>query len=169
MLILIPIAIVFFALSVRVIQQYENSIVFTLGRFSRTLTPGLNFILPLLEWTRTIDMRVLTRDIPKQQVITKDNVPVTINGVIYFRVLKAETAILAVQDYNYAISQYAQAALRDVVGGMTFDDLLAERKIIGEEIEKIVAKESANWGLEVSNIKIQDVDVPEELKKMMSR
>ena len=169
MLILIPIGIAIFALSVRIIQQYENAIVFTLGRFSRTLSPGLNFIIPFVEWTRTIDMRVLTRDIPKQQVITKDNVPVTINGVIYFRVLKAETAILVVQDYNYAISQYAQAALRDVVGGMTFDDLLAERQIIGEEIEKIVAKESANWGLDVSSIKIQDVDVPEELKKMMSR
>ncbi len=114
-------------------------------------------------------MRVLTRDIPKQQVITKDNVPVTINGVVYFKVLKASTAIIEVQDYNYAISQFSQAALRDVVGGMTFDDLLAERQKIGEEIEKIVKKESANWGLEVVTIKIQDVDVPEELKKMMSR
>ena len=166
---LAPLIIVIAALSVRVVQQYENSIVFTLGRFSRTLTPGLNLIIPVLEWTRTVDMRVLTRDIPKQQVITKDNVPVTINGVVYFRVLKVETAILAVQDYNYAIGQYAQAALRDVVGGMTFDELLAERQLIGEEIEKIVAKQSANWGLDVSNIKIQDVDVPEDLKKMMSR
>ena len=169
MIIIIPFIVAFLVLSVRVIQQYENSIVFTLGRFSRTLKPGLNFILPLLEWTRTVDIRVLTRDIPKQQVITKDNVPVTINGVVYFRVVNVETAILAVQDYNYAIGQYAQAALRDVVGGMSFDELLAERQLIGEEIEKIVAKQSANWGLEVSNIKIQDVDVPEDLKKMMSR
>ena len=165
----LPFVIALIATSVRIVQQYENSIVFTLGRFSRTPMPGLNFIIPILEWTRTVDMRVLTRDIPKQQVITKDNVPVTINGVVYFRVLKVETAILAVQDYNYAIGQYAQAALRDVVGGMTFDELLAERQLIGEEIEKIVAKESANWGLEVTTIKIQDVDVPEELKKMMSR
>ncbi|PIU40202.1 MAG: hypothetical protein COT00_02910 [Candidatus Omnitrophica bacterium CG07_land_8_20_14_0_80_50_8] len=165
----LPVVIVLIAFSVRIVQQYENAIVFTLGRFTRILTPGLNFIIPIFEWTRTVDMRVLTRDIPKQQVITKDNVPVTINGVVYFRVLKIETAILVVQDYNYAIGQYAQAALRDVVGGMTFDELLAERQLIGTEIEKIVAKESANWGLEVSTIKIQDVDVPEELKKMMSR
>ena len=169
MILLVPFIIAFLALSVRIVQQYETSIVFTLGRFTRTLLPGLNFIFPLIEWTRTVDMRVLTRDIPKQQVITKDNVPVTINGVVYFRVLKAEPAILEVQDYNYAIGQYAQAALRDVVGGVTFDELLAERKMISEEIEKIVAKQSANWGLEVSNIKIQDVDVPEDLKKMMSR
>ena len=165
----LPVVIVLIAFSVRIVQQYENAIVFTLGRFTRILTPGLNFIIPIFEWTRTVDMRVLTRDIPKQQVITKDNVPVTINRVVYFRVLKIETAILVVQDYNYAIGQYAQAALRDVVGGMTFDELLAERQLIGTEIEKIVAKESANWGLEVSTIKIQDVDVPEELKKMMSR
>ncbi len=165
----LPFAIVLVALSVRIIQQYQTAIVFTLGRFSRTLNPGLNFILPLFEWTTTVDMRVLTRDIPKQQVITKDNVPVTINGVVYFKVLKAETAIIEVQDYLYAISQYAQAALRDVVGGMTFDDLLAERQKIGDEIRQIVEKESANWGLEVVTIKIQDVDVPEDLKKMMSR
>jgi len=166
---LLPFIIFFLAMSIRIIQQYETALVFTLGKYSRTLNPGLNFIIPLIEWSRSVDMRVLTRDIPKQQVITKDNVPVTINGVVYFRVLKAESAILEVQDYNYAISQYAQAALRDVVGGMTFDDLLAERQKIGEEIEKIVAKESANWGLDVNAIKIQDVDVPEDLKKMMSR
>ena len=165
----IPFIIAFLAFSVRIVQQYQTSIVFTLGRFTRTLNPGLNFIIPFIEWTTTVDMRVLTRDIPKQQVITKDNVPVTINGVVYFKVLKAETAIIEVQDYLYAISQYAQAALRDVIGGMSFDDLLAERQKIGEEIEKIVKKESANWGLEVVTIKIQDVDVPEDLKKMMSR
>lgn len=165
----LPFVIAFLAFSVRIVQQYQTAIVFTLGRFTRTLSPGLNFIVPFIEWTTTVDMRVLTRDIPKQQVITKDNVPVTINGVVYFKVLKAETAIIEVQDYLYAISQYAQAALRDVVGGMTFDNLLAERQIIGEEIEKIVRKESAAWGLEVVTIKIQDVDVPEELKKMMSR
>lgn len=165
----LPFVVVLVALSVRIVQQYQTAIVFTLGRFSRTLNPGLNFILPLLEWTTTVDMRVLTRDIPKQQVITKDNVPVTINGVVYFKVLDASTAIIKVQDYYYAISQYAQAALRDVVGGMTFDDLLAERQKIGDEIRQIVEKESANWGLEVVTIKIQDVDVPEDLKKMMSR
>ena len=164
-----PFVIFLIALSVRIIQQYESALVFTLGRYSRTLQPGLNLIIPFIEWTRVVDMRVLTRDIPKQQVITKDNVPVTINGVVYFKVLKSNMAILEVQDYNYALTQYAQAALRDVVGGLTFDDLLAERQKIGEEIEQIVKKESANWGLEVTAIKIQDVDVPEELKKMMSR
>lgn len=165
----LPFIVAVLAFSIRIIQQYQTAVVFTLGRYTRILHPGFNMIVPLIEWTTTVDMRVLTRDIPKQQVITKDNVPVTINGVVYFKVLNASTAIIEVQDYNYAIAQFSQAALRDVVGGMTFDDLLAERQIIGEEIEKIVKKESSNWGLEVVTIKIQDVDVPEELKKMMSR
>ena len=169
LLTVLPVVVAVLVLSLRVVQQYQNMIVFTLGRFTRTLGPGLNVVVPLIEWTTTVDMRVLTRDIPKQQVITKDNVPVTINGVVYYKVKQASTVIIDVQDYNYAVSQYAQAALRDVVGGMSFDDLLAERQKIGEEIEQIVAKQCATWGIEIHAIKIQDVDVPEDLKKMMSR
>ncbi len=166
---LIPLVVVYISSAVRIIQQYETGVVFQLGRYSRTLQPGLNFIIPLIESARVIDMRVLTNDIPKQQAITKDNVPVSINGVVYFQVVDAQTAVIKVQNYLYAVSQYAQAALRDVVGGMTFDDLLAERQKIGDEIEAIIQKQAANWGLQVTAIKILDVDVPEELKKMMSR
>jgi regulator of protease activity HflC (stomatin/prohibitin superfamily) len=166
---LIPIVVVVIALSVRVIQQYETGVVFQLGKYSRTLQPGLNFIIPILEQARVVDMRVLTIDIPKQLAITKDNVPVSINGVVYFQVVDAQTAVIKVQNYLYAVSQYAQAALRDVVGGMTFDDLLAERQKIGDEIEEIIQKQSETWGLKVSAIKLLDVDVPEELKKMMAR
>ena len=157
------------ASAVRVVQQYETGVVFRLGKYSRTLQAGLNFIIPVFEWTRVIDMRICTHDIPKQQVITKDNVPVSINGVLYFKVVDAEIAVIKVQSYIYAVSQYAQAALRDVIGGMTLDELLAERQMIGDEIEKVIEKEAKNWGLEVTAIKIQDVDMPEELKKMMSR
>ena len=169
MLFLAPLLIIFLVYSIRVIQQYETSVVFQLGRYSRTLQPGLNFIIPVIEWAKVVDMRILTNDIPKQQAITKDNVPVSINGVVYFQVVDAQTAVIKVQNYMYAVSQYAQAALRDVVGGMTFDDLLAERQKIGDEIEVIVQKQTETWGLKVTAIKILDVDVPEELKKMMSR
>jgi len=154
---------------VRVIQQYETGVVFQLGKYSRTLLPGLNLIIPLIEYARVVDMRVLTNDIPKQQAITKDNVPVSINGVVYFQVTDAQSAVIKVQNYLYAVSQYAQAALRDVVGGMTFDDLLAERQKIGDEIEAIIQKQAESWGIKVTAIKLLDVDVPEELKKMMSR
>ena len=166
---LIPLVIVIIATSVRIIQQYETGVVFQLGKYSRTLQPGLNFIIPILEYSRTIDMRVSTNDIPKQQVITKDNVPVAINGVVYFKVVDAQKAVIQVQNFLYAVSQYAQAALRDVVGGMSFDELLAEREKIGDEIEKVIQKQAANWGLEVTAIKLQDVEVPEDLKRMMSR
>jgi regulator of protease activity HflC (stomatin/prohibitin superfamily) len=166
---LIPIVVILISFSIRIIQQYQTGVVFQLGRYSRTLQPGLNFIIPLIEDARVVDMRVMTNDIPKQQAITKDNVPVSINGVVYFQVIDAQTAVIKVQNYLYAVSQYAQAALRDVVGGMTFDDLLAERQKIGDEIEAIIQKQAGNWGLNVSAIKILDVDVPQELKEMMSR
>jgi len=167
--ILIPFVIIFLFSAIRIIQQYETGVVFQLGRYSRTLQPGLNFIIPVFETARVIDMRVMTIDIPKQLAITKDNVPVSINGVVYFQVIDAQTAVIKVQNYLYAVSQFAQGALRDVVGGMSFDDLLAERQKIGDEIEAIIQKQAGNWGLNVSAIKILDVDVPQELKEMMSR
>ena len=165
----IIVGVMILVLGLRIVQQYETSIVFRLGRYNRTLQPGLNLIIPLLEWAQAVDMRVLTMEIPKQQVITKDNVPVSINGVVFFKVADAQVAVIKVQDYRYAISQYAQAALRDVIGGMSLDELLAEREQIGQAIRHNVAVESKAWGLEVSGIKIQDVDMPEDLKKMMSR
>ena len=169
LLLLVVMAVIFIALSIRIIQQYETGVVFQLGKYSRTLQPGLNFIIPIIEYARVVDMRISTNDIPKQQVITKDNVPVAINGVVYFKVVDAQTAVIKVQNYLYAVSQYAQAALRDVVGGMSFDELLAEREKIGDEIEKIIQKQAENWGLEVTAIKLQDVEVPEDLKRIMSR
>lgn len=155
--------------SIRLIQQYETSIVFRLGKFHRTMGPGLNFIIPIIDRSVTIDMRVLTIDIPRQQAITKDNVPVSINGVVYFKVADASKAIINVQDYVYAVSQYAQTALRDVVGGMSLDDVLAERQKIGEQIEIIVEKQAKTWGLEIDSIKMQDIELPEDLKRIMSR
>lgn len=162
-------ALIILALSVRIVQQYQTGVVFQLGKYSRTLPPGFNLIIPVVEYATIIDMRISTSDIPKQQVITKDNIPVSINGVVYFKVVDAQTAVIKVQNYLYAVLQYAQAALRDVVGGMTLDDLLAERQKIEDDIEQVIQKAAASWGLEVTAIKIQDVDMPEELKKMMSR
>ncbi len=157
------------ALSIRIIQQYETAVVFRLGRFQGILQPGMNFIIPIIDRSVTVDMRILTIDIPKQQAITKDNVPVSINGVVYFKVSEASKAIMNVQDYIYAVSQYAQTALRDVVGGMTLDEVLAERQKIGDLIEQIVEKHAKNWGLEIDSIKMQDIELPEDLKRIMSR
>ncbi|HVN67179.1 MAG TPA: SPFH domain-containing protein, partial [Candidatus Sulfotelmatobacter sp.] len=153
----------------RIAAQWEKGLVFRLGKFNGLRGPGLFLIIPIIDSVTIIDTRIQTLDIPKQQVITKDNVPVSINAVLYVKVVSPDDAIIKVQDYTYAVSNYAQATLRDVVGGMTLDELLAERQKIGDEIEKIVLAESKNWGLEITNIKIQDIDMPEELKKMMSR
>ena len=156
-------------LSMRIVQQYESAIVFSLGRFDRIINPGLNFIFPFIERTHLVDIRILTIDIPKQQVITKDNVPISVNGVVYFKVIDPVKAIIKVQDYVYAVSQYAQTALRDVIGQMSLDEVLAERTNVGQKIEQMVEKESIAWGVEVTGIKMQDIDMPEDLKRLMSR
>lgn len=157
------------SMAIRIADQWERVVILRLGKFSAIKGPGVLLVLPILDRAIFVDTRILTLDIPKQQVITKDNVPVSINGVVYFRVVKPEDAIIKIQNYAFAMSQYAQSTLRDVIGGMTLDQLLAEREKIGKEIEVAVEKVSANWGLEVSNIKMQDIDMPEDLKKMMSR
>ncbi len=126
-------------------------------------------IIPLIDQLRMVDTRVLAVNIPKQQVITRDNVPVTIDGVLFFRVDNAAEAIIMVQDYRYMIAQYSQTSLRDVIGQMTLDQLLTEREEIAKSIEQHVEKDTKGWGLEVTGLRIQDIDMPEELKKMMSR
>lgn len=158
-----------FLLSFRYIYEYQSAVIFTLGRYSGSRGAGVFFITPIVDDVRIVDIRILTIDIPRQQVITKDNVPVSINGVVYFKVVDASIAIIKVQDYLYAVSQYAQTALRDVAGGMTLDQVLGEREKIGKDIEMIVERASKNWGVEVTDIKLQDIDMPEDLKRLMSR
>jgi len=163
------IADVIIANGVRMAAQWERAVVFRLGKYLETRGPGLFLVIPIVDTVTLVDTRIRTMDIPSQQVITKDNVPVKINGVIFFRVDKVEDAIIKVQDYRYAISQYAQTALRDVIGQMSLDQLLSEREQIAKMIKKAVVDDTVGWGLDVTGINIQDVDMPEDLKKMMSR
>jgi regulator of protease activity HflC (stomatin/prohibitin superfamily) len=160
---------VILASSIKLAAQWEQAIVFRLGKYHGIRGPGLFLIVPLIDQVRMVDMRIRATDIPAQQVITKDNVPVTINGVLFFKVDNPADAVIKVQDYRYAISQYSQTSLRDVIGQMTLDQLLVEREAIGKSIENNVEKDIEGWGLEVTGIRIQDIDMPEELKKMMSR
>ena len=155
--------------AIRLAAQWEKAVVFRLGKFQAIKGPGLFMIIPLIDQIRMVDTRVLAVNIPKQQVITRDNVPVTIDGVLFFRVENAAEAIIMVQDYRYMIAQYAQTSLRDVIGQMTLDQLLTEREEIAKSIEQHVEKDTKGWGLEVTGLRIQDIDMPEELKKMMSR
>src|SRR4030043_1063607 len=140
--------------SLKVIDQYERGIVLTLGSYSYTLQPGLRIVVPIIQRLIKVDIRITTSDIPQQEVITKDNVPVGINAVVYFQVTKPEDAVLKIQDYTYAITQYAQTALRDVIGGVELDTLLPERQNRVNEIKSIVDKETVDWGVDVTAIKI---------------
>lgn len=171
LLILIPlILVIFFILAgIKVIDQYQRGVVLTLGTFSGVLNPGLRIVIPVIQRLILVDMRITTSDIPQQEVITRDNVPVGINAVVYFQVERPEDAVLKIQDYSYAITQYAQTALRDVIGGVELDTLLSERDKLAEEIKVIVDKETAEWGVNVTSIKMQDMELPSDMKRVMAK
>ncbi len=153
----------------RIVNQYERGVILTLGKYDGIKEPGLTWIIPIVQKMIKVDLRISTVDIPQQEAITKDNVPVGINGVVYFRVVKADLAVLEIQNYTMAVSQYAQAALRDVIGSVELDALLAERDRIADEIKKIVDEATNNWGINVENIKIQDIELPADMKRVMAR
>jgi regulator of protease activity HflC (stomatin/prohibitin superfamily) len=170
LLLALGVVVLFFVASgVKIINQYERGIILTLGQYSYTVQPGLKVVVPILQRVIKVDIRICTSDIPKQEVITRDNVPVMINAVVYFRVIKPEDAVLKIQDFTYAVTQYAQTALRDVIGGVELDSLLTEREKISEEIQKIVDAETAEWGIDVTAIKIQDIELPQDMKRAMAK
>jgi regulator of protease activity HflC (stomatin/prohibitin superfamily) len=153
----------------RVVNQYQRGVVLTLGRYSGTYNPGLSWIVPVIQTMTKVDLRISTIDIPQQEAITKDNVPVGINGVVYFKVEKAEVAVLEIQNYAVAVATFAQAALRDVIGSVELDALLAEREKISEDIQKTVDSVSQQWGVDVQSIKIQDIQLPADMKRTMAK
>lgn len=153
----------------RIAAQWERVVVLRLGRFHSIKGPGLLLVFPIMDNARFVDTRLLTIGIPAQQVITRDNVPVGIDGVVYFQVRDVEKAVVTVQDYRSAMLQYAQASLRDVVGSMSLDELLSERDEIQAKIATSVESRSAAWGIHVDSIRLLDINMPEELKRMMSR
>ncbi len=160
---------VFVIIGLRVVKQYERGVVLTLGKYTSTRTPGLTWLFPGIQYMNKVDIRVNTVDVPQQEVITKDNVPVGINAVVYFTVEKAEDATLKVRDFTYAISQYSMAALRDVIGGVELDELLTAREKIATEIKIIIDKVTTNWGVDVSDVKIQDIEIPADMKRAMAK
>jgi regulator of protease activity HflC (stomatin/prohibitin superfamily) len=159
----------FLSAGVRVVSEWERMIILRLGKFHSVAGPGLRLIMPVLDTPIFVEMRVQTVDIARQQAITKDNVPVVVNGVVFFAVTDPANAALKVESYRQAISRLAQATLRDVVGRLMLDELLSHQERLESEIAQNVEVQSKAWGLHVQNIKLEDIDVPEELKKMMSR
>jgi len=154
---------------VRVAAEWERGVILRLGRLYGLKGPGIIYVLPILEHVRFIDMRLLALNIPSQKVITKDNVPAQIDGVLFFRVSDAERAVIKIQDYQFAIAQYAQASLRDVVGGLSLDELLSEREQIQRQVATVVEERIQEWGIHLDSIRLLDIEMPEDLKRMMSR
>lgn len=154
---------------IRVAAQWERGVVLRLGKFQVVKGPGVMYVVPFIDNVRFVDLRLLTLNIPSQQVITKDNVPAAIDGVLFFMVADAERAVVRIQDFAFAIAQYAQATLRDVVGGLSLDELLSEREQIQKRIAEVVEERIRDWGLHMDSIRLQDIEMPEDLKRIMSR
>jgi regulator of protease activity HflC (stomatin/prohibitin superfamily) len=167
--ILVILAIGVIIRGIRLLYEYERGVVFTLGKYTGTRNPGLTIVIPIFQSMRKVDMRIKTAEIPRQEVMTRDNIPMLVNAVVYFKVIKPADAIIKIEDYAFAIRQYTQAALRDVIGNSEMDFVLTERESIAQDIKEIVDAETDGWGIDVESIKIQEVELPAEMKRAMAQ
>ena len=155
--------------SIKQINEFERGIKFTKGKFSKIMNPGWNFVLPIFQSYKKVDIRTRAVDVPEQDAITKDNVSVRINAVIYYKIFDASKSILAVENFNYAVSQLAQTTMRNAVGEVNLDELLSERETISQKICEIIDKATDPWGIKVENVELKDVALPEEMKRVIAR
>lgn len=168
-IIVVGLLLAWIGMSVRIIQEYERGVVFLLGKYAGLKGPGLNLILVPFYRMVVIDTRVITRDVPSQDVITRDNVSVKVNAVIYFRVVHPDKAVLAVENYLYATSQLAQTTLRSVLGEHQLDDLLSQRDKINSQLQQILDVQTEPWGIKISNVEVKHVDLPPDMQRIMAR
>ena len=156
-------------ISIRQINQYERGVKFMFGKFHKVMNPGWRIVLPIIQSYQKIDLRTKAVDVPDQNAITKDNVPVNVNAVIYYKVVAAEKAILEIENYKYAIMQYAQTTMRNIVGEVTLDELLTNRDKVADRIESLVEVVTAGWGIEVSSVELKDVKLPENMERTIAK
>ena len=161
--------VIFILSGLKVVNEYERGVKFTLGKYKGIMTPGLNIVVPVFQSWERVDMRVKAVDVPDQDAITKDNVSITVNAVLYYKVQDAKRAILEVEFFNYAVSQLAQTTMRDIVGEVTLDDLLSKRDQISKRIKEIVDKATDPWGIKVNTVELKHVELPGELKRVISK
>ena len=169
MLVLIIIIGFVILVSIKQVDEYERGIKFTMGKFSKTMEPGWKLVLPIFQSFKKVDIRTKAVDVPEQEAITKDNVSVRINAVIYYKVFDASKAILEVENFRYAVSQLAQTTMRNAVGSVTLDELLSEREKISGEICNIIDNATDPWGIKVENVELKDVALPEEMKRVIAK
>lgn len=163
------IIIILFLLSgIRIVFEYKRALKFRFGKYVKTLQPGFRWIIPIIETIQVVDIRVITINIISQEVMTEDNVPCSIDGVVFFKIHNPEKAVLEVEQYKFAITQLSQAALRDVCGKVELDTILSNREEMGKNIKRIVEGETKEWGIEISDVKIKDIQLPENMRRMMA-
>ena len=167
-IIIIIIAIIVLS-SIKQIDEYERGVKFTTGKFSKIMEPGWRLVLPIFQSFKKVDIRTKAVDVPEQEAITKDNVSVKINAVLYYKVFDASKAILAVENFRYAVSQLAQTTMRNAVGAVSLDELLGEREKISTEICKVIDEATDPWGIKVENVELKDISLPEEMKRVIAK
>ena len=167
--VIITVIVLLILSSIRQIDEYERGIKFTRGKFTSIMNPGWNIVLPIFQSFKKVDIRTKAVDVPEQDAITRDNVSVRINAVIYYKVFDASKAVLAVENFYYAVSQLAQTTMRNAVGEVNLDELLSERETISNKICEIIDKATDPWGIKVENVELKDVALPEEMKRVIAR
>ncbi len=167
--VIIGILVILFLGSIKQINEYERGIKFRFGKFNKIMNPGWNIVLPIINSYKKIDVRTKAVDVPEQEAITRDNVSIKINAVIYYKIFDASKAILAVENFYYAVSQLAQTTMRNAVGSVSLDELLGEREKISNEICSIIDKATDPWGIEVENVELKDISLPEEMKRVIAK
>lgn len=168
-IVILVILIVLILASIKQINQYERGIKFTLGKFTKIMNPGWNLVFPVFQSYRKVDIRTKAVDVPEQDAITKDNVSVRINAVIYYKVFDASKSVLEVENFYYAVGQLAQTTMRNAVGSVSLDELLSEREKISEQICNIIDKATDSWGIKVEDVELKDISLPEEMKRVIAR
>jgi regulator of protease activity HflC (stomatin/prohibitin superfamily) len=158
-----------FSSAVKIVPEYRRLVVFRLGRLAGSRGPGIVFVIPVIDRVMSVDLRILTMDVPVQEVITKDNVPIKVNAVVYFRVLDPANSVVEVENYVMATSQLAQTTLRSVVGSVELDEVLSSREKINHELQKIIDERTDPWGIKVSAVEVKELELPDGMKRAMAR
>jgi len=166
---LVVLIVMFLAAAIRILNEYERGVIFRLGRVIATKGPGLIILIPVIDRMVKVDMRIITMDVPPQDVITRDNVSIKVNAVIYFRVMEANDAVIEVENFLYATSQLAQTTLRSVCGQVELDELLAEREKINSQLQEILDRSTDPWGIKVSTVEVKHIDLPQEMQRAMAK
>jgi regulator of protease activity HflC (stomatin/prohibitin superfamily) len=169
LIVVIILVVIILLRSIRIVREYERGVVFRLGRLLRAKGPGIFILIPFIDRMIKVELRTVTMDVPPQEVITRDNVPVTVNAVAYFRVVNPEDAVVKVENYITATSQIAQTSLRNILGKSELDELLAEREKISKELQQVIDEETDPWGVKVSIVEVKDVELPTTMQRAMAR